>query len=181
MLLGAANLQIVQCFLHLEVLEDCAVACTCLYIRPRMRRNFTSTARRQTWNLLIQSLPKVWCHSSTIANGLRAREFRLWSFAQHKDKHVVSLTDVSWRRICSQDLCSAPWSTDGAMLSSSRGPRRLCCCLQLFVRSISTRGYSAITAGRSKSIIDNRSCNWLESPRGQALKFCPAQRQVVSR
>ena len=55
MLLGAANLQIVQCFLHLEVLEDCAVACTCLYIRPRMRRNFTSTAWRFLPSLAVAS------------------------------------------------------------------------------------------------------------------------------
>ena len=94
----------------------------------------------------------------------------------------------------SQDLCSASWSSqpaDSAMLSSSRGSRRLCCCLHLFVHPTShetefhlycsTSNLESFNSKPPQSLVPfKHNCKWLESPRVQALKFCPTQRQACS-
>ena len=102
----AANLQIVQCFLHPYGLEDYAVACSCLCIPACMRWNsfFTDGSSRSIIDRVASNLSEIFDpkppqrlvpFKCSICS--RAWEVMLWSFAQH-------------RPVCS---CTIPATTKG--------------------------------------------------------------------
>ena len=84
----------------------------------------------------ISKPPKISCLSRVSIKWLESLRGQALKFCPAKRLACSIFTNVNWRRICNQGLCSALRSShlvDSAMLSSSIWSRRLCCRLQSFL------------------------------------------------